>query len=892
MVVCGRLTSVKPPEHSPLIPDRPFSRNRASRRWIALAIGVIYLVALAASHYLRSQLPAPPLEPGQKGRAVKTAVNDAIRNPSIRLAYRDFAAERPGDRLPLVLIHGSPGEGRIFRLFVSKYGGSRRLIVPDLPGFGTSESVVPDYSFRSHATYVWELLDALGIPKAHLLGFSMGGGVVLHMARQHPERVASITMLSAIGVQEMELLGDYTLNHVIHGAQLFGLKFLQIGVPRFGSWNDGDLGVGYARNFYDSDQRPLRGILQHYDGAMLILHGEVDPLVPVEAAREHARLAPQSELKLLSKDHFMVFQDPRPLIDPIQDFLARVESDTARTRQTADPDRLALAAAPMDARHWPKPGFVTLFVLFLGLALATFVSEDLACISAGVLVAEGRVGFIFAAGACLVGIVVGDLLLFLAGRWIGRAAVRRAPLRWFIDEARLRKASEWLQRNGAAVIFVSRFTPGTRLPTYVAAGVLHTPFWKFAGYFVIAASLWTPLVVAASAGLGMPLMRSGVLDRWPLWAKLLLGGAVMLVVVRLSAALTTYRGRRGLAGKWKRMRRWEFWPPYLTYPPVVFYILWLAIRFRGATVFTAANPGIPGGGFIGESKADILHHLEGAREWMPAFAEIGSGGIETRIAQIQAFQEKYGIGYPIVLKPDAGQRGFGVAVVRSGPQVKAYLDRATGPLVVQEYVGGVEYGVFYTRHPDEPRGRIFSITEKRMPVLSGDGVRTLEQLILDDDRAVCMADFYLRMNEKNAQRILGAGETVQLVELGTHALGSIFLDGIRHRTPELEHTVDRIAQNFEGFYFGRFDLRAPSEEDFRAGRNLKIIELNGVTSEATHIYDPAVTLRQSYRVLFAQWRIAFEIGAQNRARGVPVTGALTLMRNLLDFRRDARENRN
>jgi hypothetical protein len=47
-----------------------------------------------------------------------------------------------------------------------------------------------------------------------------------------------------------------------------------------------------------------------------------------------------------------------------------------------------------------------------------------------------------------------------------------------------------------------------------------------------------------------------------------------------------------------------------------------------------------------------------------------------------------------------------------------------------------------------------------------------------------------------------------------------------------------------------------------------VVELNGVTSEATHIYDPANRLLAGYRVLLNQWRMAFEIGAQNREKGV------------------------
>ena len=58
----------------------------------------------------------------------------------------------------------------------------------------------------------------------------------------------------------------------------------------------------------------------------------------------------------------------------------------------------------------------------------------------------------------------------------------------------------------------------------------------------------------------------------------------------------------------------------------------------------------------------------------------------------------------------------------------------------------------------------------------------------------------------------------------------------------------------------------------------QVIELNGVTSEATHIYDPAVSLLDAYRALFTQWRIAFEIGALHRQQGFAPMGVLPLLR--------------
>ncbi len=134
--------------------------------------------------------------------------------------------------------------------------------------------------------------------------------------------------------------------------------------------------------------------------------------------------------------------------------------------------------------------------------------------------------------------------------------------------------------------------------------------------------------------------------------------------------------------------------------------------------------------------------------------------------------------------------------------------------------------------------------------------------------------------------VLRPGEKLRLVELGTHCRGAVFLDGGWAKTEALEQAIDRISQTYEGFYFGRFDIRVSSVEDFRKGRNFKIVELNGVTSEATHIYDPRNSLAKAYRVLFQQWQIAFEIGAQNRWRAVRPTSLSKLMRLLLDFKRN------
>src|SRR3546814_11317033 len=64
-----------------------------------------------------------------------------------------------------------------------------------------------------------------------------------------------------------------------------------------------------------------------------------------------------------------------------------------------------------------------------------------------------------------------------------------------------------------------------------------------------------------------------------------------------------------LAIRWNRLRRWEFWPAWLFYVPIVGYILWLGLRFRQPTAFTASNPASESGGVVGESKAVALGAL-------------------------------------------------------------------------------------------------------------------------------------------------------------------------------------------------------------------------------------------------------------------------------------------
>src|SRR5581483_9775406 len=210
---------------------------------------------------------------------------------------------------------------------------------------------------------------------------------------------------------------------------------------------------------------------------------------------------------------------------------------------------------------------------FLLIAAATFASEDLTCISTGALIAAGKIGWIPGVLACLFGIYFGDLLLYFAGRRIGRPLLRR-----FVAGEKLDRASGWLVACGARVVVLSRFTPGLRLPTYLAAGLLKTRFWTFSFYFLLAAVLWTPVLVGSAALLGKNLPSIG-----------LAGPALVLIGVNSRKMIPGWQKRRRLLGWLRRRIRWEFWSPPFAYIPVVPYILFLGIKHRCLTLFTAAN---------------------------------------------------------------------------------------------------------------------------------------------------------------------------------------------------------------------------------------------------------------------------------------------------------------
>ncbi len=502
----------------------------------------------------------------------------------------------------------------------------------------------------------------------------------------------------------------------------------------------------------------------------------------------------------------------------------------------------------------------------LTLGLLTFVQEDVPTVSAALLAATGRIPWLAGFFGCFFGIWLGDALLYGIARGAGRPVLRHSWARRFLDPAAIARSEQWFAKKGTWLLLSSRFVPGTRLPTYAAAGFLRLPFSRFLFVTGIAVGIWTVAIFGLARTFGAELFQW--VNRWKVGGWLIVP-VILLLFIRLSGRIfgrNFPRRVRAAVGRWMR---WEFWPPWLFYAPVVLNYLRLAVRYRGLALPTAANPGIFSGGFVGESKITTLRELSATSPQFTAEAHLLEGGtFAQRLAALEEIRDRHNVDYPFILKPDVGQRGVGVKLIRTREQATAYLQQTRAPLVVQRYARGPhEVGVFYYRFPHESRGHIFAITEKIFPTVVGDWQRTIEELIWNDRRARLVAAKYLERLGDRRCAVPAAGERVKLVEAGNHAQGCIFQDGARLWSAEFERCLDAISQKLEGFYIGRYDIRYSSKEELRPGGNFQIIELNGAASEATSIYDARNSLFSAYRTLFRQWELVFAIGAANRGRG-------------------------
>lgn len=547
-----------------------------------------------------------------------------------------------------------------------------------------------------------------------------------------------------------------------------------------------------------------------------------------------------------------------------------------------------------------------LVVLFL----MPFFREDAAIVTGGFLIVEQGLPIGSAFASLYAGIITSDFLLF----GLGRLARRNAWVQRILLRPRVERVSSWLSGHTVATMIVARIVPGVIFPVYVSCGLLGVRKAVFAPVTLLTAALYLSGVLWLVIRFGESVLSKAGYWAWitlivvlvammigvarnPPWATLLRGGRSGLagLVARARTAVespsVSHVGMPSLRGLVSRIGLAERIPSKLFYLPLVFQWAWLSLRHGSLSLPTLANPLIEVGGLWGESKKVYLDMVSGEeRRWLARYVTLtrGKGDRADDGRRAVELSREAGLTFPLVAKPDIGWQGYGVQPIASEQELRGYV--ATFPegatLMMQKMIAWEgEAGVFYIRQPGEEKGKVISVTFRYFPHVVGDGVRTVRDLILDDQRASWKAGLHLGFKEEHGgvpaetlERIPGAGEIVRLSFIGSIRVGSLYRDADEHITPELTARFDAISRSMPEFHYGRYDVRFASVERLREGEDFRIIEINGAGSEPISAWDPEMTLWQVYARLLRQQRLLFEIGARNRARGWKPAGLLAMFR--------------
>lgn len=313
-----------------------------------------------------------------------------------------------------------------------------------------------------------------------------------------------------------------------------------------------------------------------------------------------------------------------------------------------------------------------------------------------------------------------------------------------------------------------------------------------------------------------------------------------------------------------KLINYEYWAWWAFYLPMTPYWLYLVLKTRSFTYFTAVNPGIEAGGFYGEKKMDILEKIN--PKYLPITVFINQDKHFDFVVESLNINK---LSFPVIAKPNIGERGTNVAKIETIEQLREYHLQTQEDYIIQEFITyPIELGVLYSRLPNDPKGRVSSLTMKEFLAVIGDGKSTIRELVSNSARARFQSATLESKLGNDMNKVLSKNEKLLLEPIGNHCRGTKFLNANNLINDKLNEVFDKINQDFEGFYYGRFDMKVSSIEDLYRGENIKIMELNGVSSDPGHIYDPSYRLINAYRDLRWHWKRSAEISIQNQQKGV------------------------
>jgi pimeloyl-ACP methyl ester carboxylesterase len=286
--------------------------------------------------------------PRASATSPRTARRHQLNLHGQRLAYLE-AGEGP----PLLLIHGIAEAAWAWEVIIPKLASQHRVIAPDLLGHGRSSKPRGDYSLGNHASLMRDLMISLDIERATLVGHSLGGGITMQFAYQHPERCERMILvasgglgqdvtfvLRSLGLPGADLVAPLVLSTttrdlILGAARWLGDRGLKASPGQKAMWRSyAGLSEPATRAAFIAtvraviDQRgqrvsALERLYLARNMPTMLLWGQNDRIIPVSHAHKAHEAMPGSRLEIVDgAGHFVQIEKPERVAELILDFLA------------------------------------------------------------------------------------------------------------------------------------------------------------------------------------------------------------------------------------------------------------------------------------------------------------------------------------------------------------------------------------------------------------------------------------------------------------------------------------------------------------------------------------------------------------------------------------------
>ncbi|MFB3106437.1 MAG: hypothetical protein ACE1ZA_16160 [Pseudomonadales bacterium] len=306
------------------------------------------------------------------------------------------------------------------------------------------------------------------------------------------------------------------------------------------------------------------------------------------------------------------------------------------------------------------------------------------------------------------------------------------------------------------------------------------------------------------------------------------------------------------------MRPFEFWHPRVFEAPYYLYLLLQCAR-RGLPIkfLAKANYALDHGELgLGSKYSTQMAFAQNG--FLPTLLLDAPQTTSALAKTIDTFAETHG--YPIILKPDIGAVGKGIMKLDERPDTSKIVGAIQGAYLLQAFTPlAFEYGVFFIRK--KGINQITGINQKHFPTIVGNGRDTIAALAAAHYRFTDHWQMFLKYLD--TERVPDEREQVRLSFIGSHTMGCKFTDDTHLATRALEKALYSICDSQPGFNFGRLDVKAESEAAFREGQFV-VIEVNGVASLPTHMFDPRNSLRRAYEIFLGHGKHLVDIATEHR----------------------------